>query len=229
MNLKHLGIIFDWDGVVLDSSSFHEESWNILAARRSLSLPEGHFHRGFGMRNETIIPEVLEWTQVPEEISELAQEKELIYRELLKQKGIEPLPGVQALLSELKSLSIRTAVGSSTPRENLDLAMSLLQLEDFFEVTVCGNDVKRGKPFPDVFQTAADRLGCEYHHCVVIEDAPVGIEAAHRAGMQCVAIPTTNSIQVIQNADLIIPSLEDIVADQLAQLILNPGHKAGLK
>ena len=218
MKFERLGIIFDWDGVVLDSSSFHEESWKVLAMRHSLTLPEGHFNRGFGMRNETIIPEVLGWTANPNEIRQLAEEKEKIYRELLASNPIEPLPGVRELLLELKNNSIPTAVGSSTPRENLELALKLLNLESLFSATVSGSDVDRGKPFPDVFLKAASLIVRNPFECIVLEDAPVGIEAARQAGMRCVGVLTTNSSTALKNADLIVASLSHLSLNQLAQI-----------
>jgi|SaaInl4_135m_RNA_FD_contig_21_1881092_length_1176_multi_10_in_0_out_0_2 HAD superfamily hydrolase (TIGR01509 family) len=221
MESKHLGVIFDWDGVVLDSSRFHEESWSLLASDRSLPLPDGHFHRGFGMRNESIIPEILGWSHNPEEIQELAFAKETLYRKLLSHTGIDPLPGVLKLLIELKSREIPTAVGSSTPRENLELAIQLLGLEEYFQATVCGDDVTRGKPFPDVFELAAQKIGCDASRCLVIEDAPVGIEAARNAQMKCVAVTTTNPAQTLAFADLVVNSLQELNAEQLIKLVGN--------
>ena len=85
-----LGAVFDWDGVVIDSSRHHEESWNRLAAEAGRVLPEGHFLKGFGMKNEAIIPGILGWTRDEAEIRRLSLRKEVLYREVIRERGIEP-------------------------------------------------------------------------------------------------------------------------------------------
>ena len=89
-----LGAIFDWDGVILASSSHHEESWVRLAKETGFTLPDGHFKKGFGMKNEFIIPNLLNWSNRPDEIRQLSLRKEALYREILLEWGIHPLPGV---------------------------------------------------------------------------------------------------------------------------------------
>ncbi len=102
-------VIFDWDGVVVDSSALHERSWEVLAKRRGLPLPEGHFKRGFGKKNNAIIPD-LGWATDPAAVDELACEKEETYRALVREHGIDPLPGVRELLAELQSASVPAAI-----------------------------------------------------------------------------------------------------------------------
>src|ERR1700678_3409057 len=101
MNRKH-GAIFDWDGVIINSAAHHEISWERLAKECGKPLPENHFKRGFGMKNEVIIPELLHWTTVPTEIRILSLRKEALYRELVREIGIEALPGVREFLVMLK-------------------------------------------------------------------------------------------------------------------------------
>jgi len=210
-------VIFDWDGVVVDSSAHHERSWEILAKHRRLPLPPDHFTRGFGMKNNVIIPN-LGWAKHPQEVAELAQEKEEIYRSLVREKGIQPLPGVRELLAALRAREISCAIGSSTERANLDLALDLMALRDFFRVIVSGNEVVHGKPDPSIFLLAAERLGFAPAACVVIEDALVGIEAARRAGMPVIAVATTNPLDALGAANAAVPSMADITPELLAPL-----------
>jgi beta-phosphoglucomutase family hydrolase len=219
MRVPTLGAIFDWDGVILDSSSHHAESWERLAKETGFTLPEGHFKKGFGMKNEFIIPNVLNWSNCPEEIRQLSLRKEELYREILVEWGIHPLPGVSEWLTELRQHGIRCAVGSSTHRLNIATSLSVLGFEDFFAAIVTAEDVSHGKPDPEVFLTAAKRLGIDPSHCVVFEDALVGIEAAHRGGMKVVAVATTNPIEALQAADLAVYRLDELSVDRLAALI----------
>ncbi len=215
-----LGAIFDWDGVIIDSSSHHEESWERLAKETGFTLPEGHFKKGFGMKNEFIIPNLLNWSNGPEEIRQLSLRKEELYREILLEWGIRPLPGVTEWLAELRQHGIRCAIGSSTHRLNIDTSLSVLRFEDCFAAIVTAEDVSRGKPDPEVFLTAAERLGIDPSHCVVFEDALVGIEAAHRGGMKVVAVATTNPIEALKAADLAVHRLDELSVDQIAALIV---------
>jgi beta-phosphoglucomutase family hydrolase len=214
-----LGAIFDWDGVIIDSSSHHEESWERLAKETGFTLPEGHFKKGFGMKNDFIIPNLLNWSNRPDEIQRLSLRKEELYREILLEWGIRPLPGVAEWLAELRQREIRCAIGSSTDRLNIDTSLRVLGFEKCFATIVSAEDVSHGKPDPEVFLTAAERIGFDPGHCVVFEDALVGIEAAHRGGMKVIAVATTNRIEALKAADLAVHRLDELSVDQVAALV----------
>lgn len=202
-------VIFDWDGVIVDSSALHERSWEILAQRRGLPLPVGHFKRGFGKKNNVIIPD-LGWASDPSAVDALAKEKEEIYRDLIREHGIEPLPGVRSLLAALQEVGLPTAIGSSTERANLDLPLERMGMRSFFRVIVSGEEVTHGKPDPAIFLLAAQRLGIAPADCLVIEDAHVGIEAARRAGMPVLAVATTHPLAELGDADAAVQTLEGL-------------------
>lgn len=211
--------IFDWDGVIIDSSFAHEKSWDLLAAQEGgLPLPAGHFKAGFGRRNETIIPEILGWTKDPAEIERLANRKEALYRAIMRETLKAPLPGVRDLLENLRGAGIPCVVGSSTHRENVHLAMDLLGIRPYFHAIVCGEDVKRGKPAPDVFLKAAEAAGCKPGAGVVFEDAPVGIEAALAGGFAVFAVTTSHPAQKLAalHPTRIIRSLAEVNAADVA-------------
>ena len=212
------GVIFDWDGVVIDSSAQHERSWELLAEEIQKPLPADHFKEGFGKKNQEIIPGLLRWSEDPEEIRKLGERKEELYRELVREQGVVVLPGARELLEALKNASIPRSVGSSTPRSNLDSIFAATGLDRLFDAVVCGDDVANGKPAPDVFLLAAKRLGLDPADCLVIEDAHVGIEAAHRAGMKVLAVATTNSLDELGSADSAVPSLVGVTPDFLNQI-----------
>jgi beta-phosphoglucomutase family hydrolase len=217
--LKPFAVLFDWDGVIIDSSSQHERAWEFLAAERHFVLPSDHFRRGFGKRNETIIPE-LGWASEPAAVRELGNRKEELYRQLVREEGAAPLPGVLPLLSTLREEGIPRAVGSSTPRENIETLMEAAGLHGLFDWVVCGDDVSRGKPDPEVFLRGAKGLGFPPAHCVVIEDALVGLEAARNAGMACVGVATTHSLEeLLPHCDLAFRTLEELTPQVLGELV----------
>ena len=208
-------VLFDWDGVIVDSSDYHEESWDRLAEEEGLHLPEDHFKKGFGMRNETIIPDILEWTDDPAEVTRLARRKEELYREIVREKGLQPLPGVEPFLGELHEAKVPCAVASSTQRLNITVALEQMGMSHEFQAIVAGGDVKKGKPDPEVFLTAAEKLGAEPSRCVVFEDAHVGVEAAKAAGMTVIGVATTHPAETLQDADLVVERLDELDLKEL--------------
>jgi HAD superfamily hydrolase (TIGR01509 family) len=213
------GAIFDWDGVIIDSSAHHEESWERLAAETGYRLPPGHFKRGFGMKNEKIIPDLLQWSSDPVEVRRLSLRKEELYREIVREWGITPLAGVVVWLDRLRERDIPCAIGSSTHRLNIETGLTILGFNDRFAAVVTAEDVHAGKPDPEVFLIAATRLRISPERCVVFEDALVGIEAAHRGKMQVIAVATTNPIESLKAADIAVHRLDELTVDQLAERI----------
>jgi beta-phosphoglucomutase family hydrolase len=209
------GAIFDWDGVIINSAAQHELSWELLARECGKALPENHFKRGFGMKNEVIIPELLGWTTVPTEIRLLSLRKEAIYREVVREQGMTALPGVEPWLRTLRDEGIPCAIASSTHLENITTTLDVLGLVEFFSTIITAEDVKRGKPDPEVFLTAAQRIGVEPGDGVVFEDALVGISAAKAAGMRVVAVATTEPKEKLAHADWIVDRLDELSVAQL--------------
>jgi beta-phosphoglucomutase family hydrolase len=216
----NFGVLFDWDGVIVDSSGAHERSWELLAAAEGRVLPEGHFARGFGMKNERIIPEILGWSTDPEEVARLGDEKERLYRQVLRDRGITALPGVGTFLDRLDADGVPYGVGSSTSRENIDTVLSLLGWTERFRHIVSARDVSRGKPDPEVFLKGAALLGVPAERCVVFEDAFVGLVAARAARMRCIGVATTHSTEKLRLlSDGVVHTLDEMTVADLASLV----------
>ncbi len=210
------GVLFDWDGVLIDSSKWHEWSWEKLAAESGHSLPADHFERSFGMKNEIIIPELLGWTSDPEEIRRLSLRKEELYREAVATYGVNPLPGADRFLRELEELCIPRAIASSTHRQNIESTLEMLGWKEHCPVIVSAEDVSRGKPDPEVFLCAAEQLGLPPAHCIVFEDAHVGIQAARAGGFPVVALATTHAADGL-DGDLVYAGLHEIHAASIIE------------
>ena len=206
------GVIFDWDGVVINSALLHEKSWEVLAEELALKLPPNHFKLGFGKRNEIIIPEILKWTKDPNECQKWGNRKEEIYRELAEIEGIPILDGIKSFLISLQNASIPCVIGTSTEKANLELAFKQLKIGSFFSGAVCSEDVSKGKPDPEVFIKAAKFINQTPQTCVVIEDSTHGIEAAKRGRMKAVGLTTTRSKKELyqRGADLVLSNPGDL-------------------
>lgn len=214
------GALFDWDGVVIDSSKAHEESWDLLGEEVGKGFPDGHFKLGFGRKNQIIIPEILKWTNDPEEIERLGNRKEELYREIVAKKGVDRIPGIEALLRDLNEEGIPCAVGSSTPRKNVETILEMVEFGTYFQAIICAEDVTQGKPHPEGFLSGALRLGLEPSQCAVFEDAFAGLKAARAGGMKAIALSTTHEAADLQreSPDLIIPDFLDFNAAKLKQM-----------
>ncbi len=213
------GAIFDWDGVIIDSAALHERSWHALAADLGTAVAPGSFLRGFGMRNEQIIPEVHGWSRDPAEIAQLSERKEELYRSFVRGSGIVPLPGVLPWIETLANAGIPRVVASSTHRLNIEIILEELGLAGAFTAIVSAEDVRHGKPHPEVFLVGAARIGLLPRRCVVFEDAHVGLKAARAAGMRVVAVTTTNRAAELSEADLVVDRLDELTLERVEELL----------
>jgi beta-phosphoglucomutase family hydrolase len=213
------GAIFDWDGVIIDSGQLHAESWRSLAKELGKSIASDSFIRGFGMKSARIIQEIHGWSSEPAEIARLVGRKEALYREIVARSDIAALAGVAAWLAQLKNAGIPCAVASSTHRLNIDAVLDRIGLKSAFRVIISAEDVEHGKPHPEVFEKAAARLGIAPQRCVVFEDAHVGIEAGHAAGMKVIAVTTTHRAEQLQAAECVVRRLDELTVEQVAMLL----------
>jgi HAD superfamily hydrolase (TIGR01509 family) len=208
--MSNLGVIFDWDGVVVDSARLHVLSWNDLALEQGRTIPPEIPIGALGLKTEAVITDLLKWTNNPAEVSRMTLRKEELFRERAKRDGIASQPGVLDFLRGLKERSVPCAVGSSAPLLNVEAGMSVLKTDGMFSAIVSGDDVTRGKPAPDIFLKAAGRIGLPPEKCVVFEDAPAGVEAARAAGMLVVGLLSTHDTHILKNADLLIEDFNEI-------------------
>ncbi len=220
-----IGVIFDWDGVVIDSSSHHEESWERLAKEEGRVLPADHFKKGFGMKNEKIIPGLLGWTSDVDEIQRMSLRKEALYREVVEERGIEPLPGVVNFLEMLYQAEIPCVVGSSTHRLNIETILDVMGVNKYFPLIVSAEDVSHGKPDPEVFLVAAAKIEVEPKNCIVFEDAQVGINAGLAGGMKVVALSTTHPAEELHGAHRTVSRLDVLSVEELQSLVIDPRVK----
>lgn len=215
-----LGIIFDWDGVIIDSAVQHEISWERLAAEEGKPLPPDHFKLGFGRKNEWIIPELLGWTRDQAEVRRLSLRKEALYREIVVERGLEALPGVHTFLDRLRAAGIPCCIGSSTHRENILTILGVLRFEGYFADMVTAEDVSHGKPDPEVFLKAAAKIKRSPSRCIVFEDAHAGIEAAGAGGMKVVGVATTHALDALaEKVDRVVHRLDELEVADLERIV----------
>jgi beta-phosphoglucomutase len=216
MKRRYTAAIFDLDGTLTDNMPLHWEAYALFMQRHGLP-PITDTQRAAldGKRNDQILPVLFQRDLAPDEVTRYADEKEATYRELAASK-LQPLPGLDALLDALEARGVPIAVATSAPPANVSFSLAALGLGERVHIIARGDEVTHGKPAPDVFLLAAQRLGVAPEACLVFEDALAGIEAAHAANMACVAVTTTNSREALQQhgvADIIVGDFVEYLGD----------------
>ncbi len=214
---KKLGVIFDMDGVLVDTGWAHRQAWSDLAEKEGLAISDEFFRRTFGMQNAAILP-MLRPTITPQELERLSDWKEQRYRDLM-QAHLELAPGAAALVRDLKRHGFRLAIGSSAPPENLNLFWDRLGLSSWFDARVTKEEITRSKPAPETFLKAAQKIGLTPARCAVVEDAVPGVQAGKAAGMRVVAVTTTRQRADLAEADRIVDSLGELKASDFLALL----------
>jgi beta-phosphoglucomutase family hydrolase len=218
MSRPTLAVIFDVDGVLTDSYQPHFLSWQLMFEEIGVAFGEEQFRRTFGRTNPDIFHELYPGQLSPERVRELGDRKEVLYREVIAE-SFTPMPGAVELIDALTAAAFALGVGSSGPPENVALTLDKLGRRERFGAVVTGADVTRGKPDPQVFLLAAERLGLPPASCLVIEDAPQGVEAARRAGMACIAITGTAQRDALADAHHVVDAHAEISPELAASLI----------
>jgi beta-phosphoglucomutase len=204
-------VIWDVDGTLVDTAELHFAAWVKLAQELGKPFTRADFAATFGRRNREIIRTLFGGHYSDREVDELGVRKEDHYKAAARQ-GVELLPGVGALLENLDAAGFRQAIGSSAPRGNIDLILSLTRTEAYFNEIVSEADTQRGKPDPQVFLVAAEKLRVKPAWCLVMEDAVAGVQAAKAGGMKCIAVsfvghhPESRLREA--GADLVVKNLE---------------------
>lgn len=208
-------VIWDLDGTLIDSVAHHWEAWRGAMETEGFHFTHEQFVEDFGKRNDEILRHRLGPDLTDEVVSRIALRKEELYRASVRTIGIELLPGVKYWLQYLQANNWLQALGTSAPRGNIIAIFDALGIHQFFDAVSSSEDVQQGKPHPDVFLAAARKLNVAPANCVVIEDAPAGLEAGRRAGMKTIGVLTTHADL---QANITVKSLDELPRDYFERL-----------
>jgi beta-phosphoglucomutase len=215
-------LLWDVDGTLVDTAELHFQAWLTLARELGKPFTRADFAGTFGWRNPEIIPKLFGPEYDAEQINRLGDRKEDLYR-AEAEKGVALLPGAKRLLDAVIVSGARQAIGSSAPRRNIDLILRITQTAPLFSAVVAMEDTRRGKPDPEVFLLGAKQLGVLPERCIVLEDAPAGIQAAKAGGIRAVGVTfighhPAEKLQAA-GADLVVKSLEEVGVNRLLELL----------
>lgn len=214
-------VLWDLDGTIIDSSDAHWLAWRETFADEGREITHEEFVADFGKRNDTILRGHF-GPLSDESVERIALAKEECYRALVRAGRVVVLPGAREWLERLRDDGWRQALATSAPRGNVDAIFDVLGIANLFDVVISSEEVAHGKPEPDVFLGAAERLAVQPISCIVVEDAPAGVEAGRRAGMRTVGVLTTHAELA---ADVVVRSLADLPDDTFDRLLARAAER----
>ncbi|QIP14160.1 HAD family phosphatase [Spirosoma aureum] len=218
--------LFDMDGVIVDNTDFHINAWLQFAQQKGIPLTRDQYIDHINGRvSADAMAYVFQRPIQPGELIVLTEEKEAIYRELYR-PHLQPAPGLISLLEALKARNVPTAIGTSAPMSNVHFTLDGLLLRPYFDTVVDASMVKHGKPDPEIYLKAAERVGVEPTRCVVFEDAFAGIQAGLRAGMAVIAVATTLTRDELASsgASLIVDDFIGLTVDAIREVVNKTVH-----
>jgi HAD superfamily hydrolase (TIGR01509 family) len=201
-------VIFDMDGVIVDSEPYSMQALVDTLRHYGVDPTADELRRSYGRRITDDFADYFGRAGVAVDLETAVARKRARYFELAAGR-LEPFPGVLSLFPRARAKGYRLALASSGDRDKVAFSMRALGLDGIFEIVVTGDDIAHSKPHPEIYLTAAGRLEVDPGHCLAIEDAPNGVQAAKRAGMRCIAVTNSVTREELAGADLVVASLAD--------------------
>lgn len=201
------GLIFDMDGTVIDSTKSDFDSLMKAMSHYKIEFSYQDYIEMVGAKGEEIV--AAKRNLSGDEIEKLLNRKSETFKELVRERGLNPVSRVEEFLLKIKEIPLWTALATGSNRDKVDFVLERVRVSQYFDIILSADDVDAGKPDPDIFLTAAKKLHLLPTECIVFEDAKMGIKAAKKAGMKCIAITTSSPAEMLREADLIIDSYDD--------------------
>lgn len=201
------GVIFDLDGVIIDSEPLHKGAWKAVFKEKGVLLKDEELAECIGTTDRSLLKRIIRENNLDPDFGKWYENKRKRYNALLK-NSLMTFPGVTSLIKEL-SERYTLALASSAWLENIKFVLNKLELSSHFKVIIGREDVGNHKPNPDVYLLAREKLGLPSNKCIVIEDSLVGVRAAKMAGMKCIAVTNSFPRERLREADLVVNTLED--------------------
>ena len=204
-------VIFDMDGVIIDSEPIHFETDMETMKYLGCNISIEELEKYVGTTNEYMIADIKKNYNIRKSVEEIINYKVEMVKNKIVQSDLEPIEGIRELLIDLKNKNIPAAIASSSPKDFINVVVSKFKLQEYFKYIVSGEEVENGKPAPDVYIETAKKLGISPKECIVVEDSKNGVIAAKAAGMKCIGFQNINSgNQDLSKADIIVNSIGEI-------------------
>lgn len=216
--MKKFGVIFDMDGVIVDSNPYHKIALKEFCSRHGYELNDDQLlKRIYGRTNREWITDL--FGRLPEDqLAEYTEEKEALYRKLFSD-DIKAVKGLVKFLDLLDENSVLRAIGTSAPRSNVDFTLNKTNTVKYFPTILNDTFVTHSKPHPEIYLKSAAALGLPNNQCIVIEDSLSGVEAGQKSGSKVIGITTTHTAEELAHCDLVIDDFEGLTLEMLEKLV----------
>lgn len=218
MQQDQWAIIWDMDGVIVQSAKLHYQALKQVFAARGYPYEWDVFISQFGRNNKSIVRDIIP-TATPQEVDQMDSELISIFLSLVP-GNVTLLPGVLDWLQRFQAWGFAQGIASSSPIENIHLITATTGIQSYFAIMNSGGDLPP-KPNPDVYLQVAQSVHVPPQRCVIIEDAPVGVQGAQRAGMRCIAVETNHPSHRLQGATIIVPDLSHLTVEEFTSRIMS--------
>ena len=206
------GAVFDLDGVLVDTEYYQWQGWVEVLKPYGISFSKEEYYNYAGRRGDLIEEGILREHNLDVEKGLLLGKKEKLLMEWFESKKLELMPYTREAIEFFIDRKLRVAVASTAPKDEVKLKLKNVGLTSLFPLVITGNDVERGKPYPDIYLLTVEKLGLKPEECISFEDTQHGVESAKTAGLTCLAIPGEYTRkQDFSKADGIFPSLREAV------------------
>lgn len=205
----YLAALFDMDGTVMDTTGADFQAWNLVLKKYGSGLTYPEYVKQLGVKSETLIHELVDISS--EEADKALKKKADYFKEIIEVQGLKAIDNVEACLEKLQEKGFKIALATAARFDKLEEVFSRVKLQHYFETIVTANEVSHGKPHPEIFLKAAQKLKISPDKCIVFEDAENGVKAAKNAGMFCIAITSTTLEMHLQKADLIVHNYKELL------------------
>lgn len=214
--LPFKGVIFDMDGTLLESTEADYRAWEKVFNNYNQELPFEKYAPMLGVKSADVIKNEIGFSE-EQDVKRILKEKFDYFVDYINENPIQPVFAAETFLKSLAQYPVKVALATSSRQEKMQMVLQQLNFLQYFDAVVTGNEVTHGKPAPDIFLLAAERIGVDPKDCMVIEDGPIGVAAAKRANMKCVAITETHQADKLGEADLIIDTYEHASLREIAE------------
>jgi len=215
MSAKY-AVLWDLDGTLIDSTEYHWQAWHQTVEKEGFLLTREQFISCFGQRSETAVYSYCNADLSLADAQRIVENKQSLYREIIRSQGISLVAGADILLKELKNIGWKQALATSAGSEDVITILNALKLETIFDTWLSAESVKESKPAPEIFLLAASRLEVEPKNCIVVEDSAVGIQAAQQAGMKNIGVLSSHKSL---SATYVVSSLSELSLDVFKDLL----------
>ncbi|GET23329.1 HAD superfamily hydrolase (TIGR01509 family)/beta-phosphoglucomutase family hydrolase [Prolixibacter denitrificans] len=221
-NVEQMGIIFDMDGVIIDSNPLHIKAWRSVFEKENVFISDDDFSNIVsGTTGDTAIRTLLKRELTQDEVNNFNEAVDAEFRRMLTEMNVGPVKGLRNFLERMRSAGHRIVVATSAPTKNVDMVMNKLQLREYFEFIIDRTRVTHGKPHPEIYLKTLEQIAIPDYRCVVFEDSLAGVKSAVGAGLRVIGVTTSHSAEELNaiGASLTIKDFDEVSAEHISTLM----------